>query len=64
MIDLTEAKARVDRYRADWLRERDKRDRAVNSGERLPDHYWQAEYRAKALYASAAAFVEALEDAI
>ena len=63
MIDLTEAKARVERYRQSWLLEAGKVTRTVSSGERVPDGYWQAEYKARALYTSAAAFVAALEDA-
>lgn len=67
MIDISEIRSRSERYRLEWMRERDKRDRMLASAVRdktvLPDHYWQAEHRAHALYRSSLLLLEALEEA-
>lgn len=65
-IDFREAaKAVAERKRQEWLVLKAKRDRAVAECARdhahLPDNYWQAEFRAEAIYRSAALLVELLE---
>lgn len=55
----------VDRYRQAWEAERKARDRdvamTIESGARLVDHYWQAEYRARLLLRTALDLAEALQ---
>jgi|SRR6185295_6779943 len=61
-------RARVDRYREAWEKARAARDRtladAIKDKVVLPDHYWQAEHRARALYGSALMLLEALDDSV
>jgi hypothetical protein len=63
-VVLAAVRARVERYRIAWEEARDERDRAladcIRDHVHLPDNYWQAEYRARALYGSALQLLEAL----
>jgi len=67
-LDLDAVRRRVEQYRVDWEQKRDARDRMVAEAARdktsPPDHYWQEEHRARALYGSALAFLEALGPAV
>lgn len=53
----------VERYRIAWEKARDRRDRiladAVREKATLPDHYWQAEHKARMQYHSAMILAEA-----
>lgn len=59
------AKAVAERKRQEWLVLKAKRDRAVaecaSDRVHLPDNYWQAEFRAEAIYRSAKLLAELLE---
>lgn len=63
-VALEAARHRVDRYREAWEKAAAARDKmladSIKEQSILPDHYWQAEYRARALYASALQLLEAL----
>ena len=64
-VAIGAARARVDRYREAWEAAKVDRDRAVadcvKDHAHLPDNYWQAEHRARALYGSALQLLDALE---
>jgi hypothetical protein len=61
---LAAVQERVERYRIAWEKARDDRDRAladcIRDKSHMPDNYWQAEHRARALYGSALQLLDAL----
>jgi hypothetical protein len=58
-IDLDAMRTSVERYRVDWVKARDARDKALAECSHMPDNYWQAEHRARGKYSTALALLDA-----